>query len=246
MAETSMGTDAFLILIGLLVSNGFRHLLSALLKMRNPACGFTRDFSYEPAVSILLPCFNEGRAVYEAIGSICRSDYPKEKFEIVAIDDCSSDDSYDWILKAQADFAGIRMRSPRNAQNCGKAESQSHALNLSTGDVILCLDRDAIHGMALPRRQMESAIEAQERMEVARASAPSPLRLTTVTSSQGMELGSGEGELATAFPVTRLPSLASHVSPAKCLPNSLPFRSKSCASGAFSVQANCPPSDLQV
>jgi hyaluronan synthase len=129
-----MGTDAFLIIIGLLVSNGLRHLVSALLKIRDSACGFSRDYSYEPTVSILLPCFNEGRAVYETIESICRSDYPKEKFEIVAIDDCSSDDSYDWIRKAQDDFSEVRIHSARNAQNCGKAESQSNALDMSTGD----------------------------------------------------------------------------------------------------------------
>ena len=45
-----------------------------------------------------------------------------------------------------------------------------------------------------------------------------------------MELASGEGELATALPVTRLPSFASHEGPAKCLPNGLPSLSKSQAS----------------
>jgi cellulose synthase/poly-beta-1,6-N-acetylglucosamine synthase-like glycosyltransferase len=139
-----MGTDAFLVIIGLLVSNALRHLISALLKMRNPTCGFTRDYGYEPTVSILLPCFNEGHAVYETMESICHSDYPAEKFEIIAIDDCSSDDSYDWIVRAQGDFAGIRIRATRNAANSGKAETQSNALDFSTGDVILCIDSDAI------------------------------------------------------------------------------------------------------
>src|SRR6266852_1794288 len=50
---------------------------------------------------------------------------------------------------------------------------------------------------------------------------------------------SEEGALATALPVTRLPSLASQEGPAKCLPKGLPLSSKSCASGAFSVQENC-------
>src|SRR3984885_8187176 len=139
-----MGTDAFLVILGLLVSNALRHLVSALVKMRNPSCNFKKDYSYQPTVSILLPCFNEGRAVYETIESICQSDYPKEKFEIVAIDDNSSDDSYDWILKTQQDFAGIRIRAARNARNSGKAETQSNALRLSSGEVLVCVDSDAI------------------------------------------------------------------------------------------------------
>lgn len=139
-----MGSDAFLIVMGVLVSCVIRHLVSALLKIGKPSCGYTRDYSYEPTVSVLLPCFNEGRTVYESIESICRSNYPKEKFEIVAIDDCSTDDSYHWILKAQEDFREIRIVATRNPENSGKAETQLNALKFSTGDVILCIDSDAI------------------------------------------------------------------------------------------------------
>jgi hyaluronan synthase len=139
-----MGTAAFLVIIGLLVSTVLRHMVSAFLKISNPTCGFTRDYSYQPTVSILLPCFNEGRAVYETMQSICLSDYPKEKFEIIAIDDFSSDDSYAWIRKAQADFSDTRIYAGRNASNCGKAETQSHALVLATAEVVLCIDSDAI------------------------------------------------------------------------------------------------------
>ncbi len=83
-------------------------------------------------------------------------------------------------------------------------------------------------------------------MVVARESTPLPSWLRMLTRSQGIELASGEGALATALPVTRLPSLASQEGPAKCLPKGLPSLSKSCASGAFSVQANCVASPLQV
>jgi cellulose synthase/poly-beta-1,6-N-acetylglucosamine synthase-like glycosyltransferase len=130
--------------MGLLVSCVIRLLVSALLRIGNPTCGFKRDYSYEPTVSILLPCFNEGRAVYETIESICRSHYPKEKFEIVAIDDCSSDDSYDWLLKAKNDFGDIQIRASRNPRNSGKADTQATALEAASGEVILCIDSDAI------------------------------------------------------------------------------------------------------
>src|SRR5713226_432768 len=53
-------------------------------------------------------------------------------------------------------------------------------------------------------------------MLVARESTPLPSRLRIVTRSHGMELASGEGELATALPETRLPSFASQEGPAKC------------------------------
>ena len=56
-------------------------------------------------------------------------------------------------------------------------------------------------------------------MVVTPESTPFPSWLRIVTRSQGMEFASGEGELATALPITRLPSFASQEGPAKCLPN---------------------------
>src|SRR5258708_10633462 len=83
-------------------------------------------------------------------------------------------------------------------------------------------------------------------MLVARESTPVPSWFTMSTRSQGIESASGEGALATALPVTRLPSLASQEGPAKCLPKGLPSLSSSCASVAFSVHANCVTPSLQV
>jgi len=31
-----------------------------------------------------MPCYNEGEAVYETIESISKSNYPNEKFEVIA------------------------------------------------------------------------------------------------------------------------------------------------------------------
>lgn len=53
-----------------------------------------QDFSLEPTVSILLPCYNEGPDVYESIKTIPQCDYPANKFEVIASDDCSKDDSF--------------------------------------------------------------------------------------------------------------------------------------------------------
>jgi hyaluronan synthase len=146
-----LGSDAFLLIVGLLISWVIRLRLSALVRIGNPAWGITRDYSYEPSVSVLLHWFNEGRAVNETMESICRSHYPRDKFEIVAIDDRSADDSFDWILKAQNEFSDVRILASRNIRNCGKAETQSNALKMSLGEVILCIDSDAVFDSAAIR-----------------------------------------------------------------------------------------------
>jgi len=88
-------------------------------------------------------CFNEGRTVYQTIESISKSNYPTAVSKLLP-DDCSVDDSYQWILKAQRDFTNIPIRAGRNQFNCGKARTVCNALEHSTAEVIISIDSDCI------------------------------------------------------------------------------------------------------
>ncbi len=50
-----------------------------------------------PSCTVIVPAYNEGKAVTIALESILASDYPPEKLEIIAIDDGSRDDTWSWI-----------------------------------------------------------------------------------------------------------------------------------------------------
>ena len=102
-----------------------------------------QDFSLEPTVSILLPCFNEGPDVYNSIRTILECDYPADKFEVIATDDRSRDDSWEWIQKAAADFPG-RVIARQNPKNMGKSRTLIGASHVSTSDIILVIDSDCI------------------------------------------------------------------------------------------------------
>jgi hyaluronan synthase len=91
-----------------------------------------------------MPCFNEGKTVYQTIQSIRRSNYPSEEFEVIAQDDCSVDDSYEWLLMVRRDFTNIRVRAGRNEVNSGKARAVCNALELSTAEIIVSIDSDCI------------------------------------------------------------------------------------------------------
>src|SRR5437016_2433416 len=58
------------------------------------------DTSYEPAVTVVIPMYNEGCGIYSGLLSILKQDYPPEKLSISIIDDCSTDDSLGWACKA--------------------------------------------------------------------------------------------------------------------------------------------------
>ena len=101
-----------------------------------------RDYNYEPSVSVVLSCFNEGQSVYNTIKSMRLSDYPTEKLFIYAFDDRSQDDSFYWIEKAAQDFPNVIAQ--RNKNNQGKAHSVLDAVEMSHGEIIVSVDSDCV------------------------------------------------------------------------------------------------------
>lgn len=69
-----------------------------------------------PTVSVIIPAYNEGALVRKAIDSVTHSDYPQHKFQVIAVDDGSSDNTWEHILAAAADspMKVITLRQPAN------------------------------------------------------------------------------------------------------------------------------------
>jgi hyaluronan synthase len=135
---------AWLILFLCLLVSILKYTFALILKWSVPSATVKKDYTYQPTVSVLMPCFNEGQTVYETIESISKSNYPNEKFEVIAQDDCSVDDSYEWMLKAQRDFSNIKVTVGRNLENSGKARSVCNALQLSQAEMVISIDSDCI------------------------------------------------------------------------------------------------------
>ena len=136
----------WLVMVLCLLISVVKYLMGIILRLSFPGARVKVQKSYanEPTVSVLMPCYNEGSTVYETIESISKSNYPNHKFEVIAQDDCSTDDSYEWMLKAQRDFTNIRVRAGRNEVNSGKARTVCNALQLSDADIIISIDSDCL------------------------------------------------------------------------------------------------------
>ena len=52
-----------------------------------------------PSVSILIPAYNEGKTITKTIKSVLNLDYPKDKLEIIVINDSSTDNTADMVKK---------------------------------------------------------------------------------------------------------------------------------------------------
>jgi len=95
-----------------------------------------------PSVTVIIPAYNEGPGVAQSIDSIARSNYPRHKIQIIAIDDGSKDDTWlhmDAAAKRHPDIvAAIRMD-----KNGGKRQGLRVGFALAAGDVIVTMDSDS-------------------------------------------------------------------------------------------------------
>lgn len=76
---------------------------------------------------------------------IAQSDYPKEKFNIIAINDGSDDDTLSEMLAAKKEAAriGVRVVVVDWKQNKGKREGMAECIRLSDKDVLVFIDSDS-------------------------------------------------------------------------------------------------------
>ncbi len=105
---------------------------------------------YEPTVTVVVPLFNEGRSIYDTIKALAALDYPAEKLSITIVDDCSTDDSYEWACRAAAECnaahssGGAQVRVLRNPKNVGKRKGINYAVREATAEIIVSVDSDVI------------------------------------------------------------------------------------------------------
>src|SRR5262249_16370981 len=103
---------------------------------------------YEPTITVVVPLYNEGKSIYDTIISLVKLDYPQAKLNVNVVDDCSTDDSYQWACKAADEYSNVKVL--RNPYNMGKRKGINHAVRESDAEIIVSVDSDVIvHPQAL-------------------------------------------------------------------------------------------------
>jgi hypothetical protein len=92
------------------------------------------DESELPSVSVVIPAFNEGPLVRQAIASVARSDYPPHKLQVIAVDDGSKDDTWEHICSASSE-APIPVTTLRQPSNRGKRHALYAGFRKAVGEV---------------------------------------------------------------------------------------------------------------
>ena len=98
-----------------------------------------------PFVSILVPAHNEGIVIVKTVLSLLSFDYPQDKYEVIVINDNSSDNSADLLKNLQDQFGEARLKVINTDKVTG-GKGKSNALNIglksAKGSVISIYDAD--------------------------------------------------------------------------------------------------------
>lgn len=98
-----------------------------------------------PTVSIMVPAHNEGVVLTRTVDALLKFDYPKELYEIIVINDNSSDNSKELLAEMQRKNPDRRL-IVINTDNVIGGKGKSNALNIgfqvSSGSLIAIYDAD--------------------------------------------------------------------------------------------------------
>lgn len=96
-----------------------------------------------PTFSVIIPAHNEENTVINSVNSVANNNYPKNKLQIVVIDDGSTDKTVT-LLKEYAKLNPKTNLKILTQKNAGKAHALNNAMaNHATGELIMCLDADS-------------------------------------------------------------------------------------------------------
>lgn len=96
----------------------------------------TLDRINEMKISIIIPAYNSRRLLPHLIQKIRKVNFKKLRTEIIVVDDCSPDKTYE-VVKKEKDIILIR-----HQKNMGKGAAMRTGFKKATGDILYMLDDD--------------------------------------------------------------------------------------------------------
>jgi len=98
------------------------------------------NVSYDPLtfVSVVVACRNEQNNINHLLESIASQDYPKELFEVIIVDDNSTDRTFESV----SHFKGISNLITIKNNGSGKKEAIFTGIQISSGHLIITTDAD--------------------------------------------------------------------------------------------------------
>jgi len=94
-----------------------------------------------PHISIIVPVFNGGIQFCACVSSLLKIEFPKNKLQVILVDDGSTDSTSQWLFKQKLPpyFEIIT-----HAENKGRVAARNSGIKNAKGDVVIFLDADMV------------------------------------------------------------------------------------------------------
>jgi cellulose synthase/poly-beta-1,6-N-acetylglucosamine synthase-like glycosyltransferase len=137
----------FLFLVTLMVAYLIRHYLFTIVVLKNAGKSknavATVGKCYQPTVSVLIPARNEEKVIGRIIQRMTELTYPKDKLQIIIINDASTDSTGKIAEEYSKKYSHINVvhKSPQDGGR-GKASALNTGLKYASHEIIICFDAD--------------------------------------------------------------------------------------------------------
>ncbi|MBN1170319.1 glycosyltransferase family 2 protein [Candidatus Micrarchaeota archaeon] len=108
------------------------------LRHRHDYLKTPENTGWEPFISIILPAYNEGAYIRNSLNSLLEVDYPKNKMEIIIVNDGSTDNTLE--IAKEFESRTVRIYTKKNG---GKGAALNYGIKKSRGELIATMDADS-------------------------------------------------------------------------------------------------------
>ena len=96
-----------------------------------------------PFLTVVIPAYNEGAMVGRTIDSCVAASYPRDRLQIIVVDDGSRDDTWQHIAQAALRYPGL-VTPLRFTENRGKRAALAAGFERARGEVLVTIDSDSV------------------------------------------------------------------------------------------------------
>lgn len=150
-------TDPLLLFYTIFITSfQLSRVVSAIL-YKSSSKNFVYDTSFEPTVSIVIPCMNEEKSIGKTISKSFEADYPKDKLEVIVINDGSTDGTLGVIQNLQKQYPLLKVINWE--KNRGKRHGMAAGFKMASGEIVVQLDSDSYFDSASFRGIIEPFVD---------------------------------------------------------------------------------------
>ena len=126
-----------LFITGIFLSVGRMTMMAILASIQRKKEKNIIDNKDQPAVSVIIPAYNEELNAVRTVQSLLQQDYPN--LQIVFVDDGSTDQTFHTVSEAYKNHANVQVITKKNG---GKATALNYGINIASNDYVVCIDAD--------------------------------------------------------------------------------------------------------